>query len=320
MTGAIQRAHRLRAQERWITLKIAILAAICFVGLTGALVLSDLVVVRAATLAMGTRIAIGATFVALACGTLLIAGAHVLRLLTRARAERDEARQALVAAQRYATPGLLAASLAHDLNNLLAIVSAGIAELGLDLDRGERAEVLADMNAAAQRGGELARRLSRAGRSGSTEATEVDLVEVVGEAVELLRHHKAARARSIEVIAPREARAVVHPAWVHQIATNLVVNALEASPECGQVRVRVEGDARTGIRIDVEDDGPGVPEALRDVIFDPFFTAKPEGTGLGMLSVRACVEMHNGHVEVGQSEDLGGARIRAVLRAAGRWA
>lgn len=316
MTEAIQRARRLRAQERWVTYKVAILSAVCFVGLTGSLVLSDLVVVRAATLGTAARLMIGATFMALACGILLVVGARVLRLLTRTRAERDEARRALVAAERYATPGLLAASVAHDLNNVLAIVSAGIGELGLELDARDRAEVLADMTAATQRGAELARRLSRAGRSGSTDASEVDLARVVREAVELLRHHRAARGRNIEVVAPSPACAVVQPAWVHQIVTNLAVNALEATPERGHVRVRVEGDARTGIRIDVEDDGPGVPESMREIIFDPFFTTKPDGTGLGMLSVRACVDMHGGDVEVGKSADLGGALVRAVLRGA----
>ncbi len=99
-----------------------------------------------------------------------------------------------------------------------------------------------------------------------------------------------------------------------RIVMNLVSNALKFAPESGWVECRLEAvDARSW-RLSVSDDGPGIPAALREAVFERFFqvedslTRKHSGTGLGLAIVKEFAELHAGHVEVGESE-RGGARI-----------
>lgn len=255
----------------------------------------------------------GVAFAAVTAALLGLVACRVLRSMARARVDLREAQDALARAEQRTTPGLLAASVAHDVNNLLAVLTSGLYELETRPSDAERDAIVGDMKVALRRGSELVRRLSRVGRA-PDEPAEVDVAAIAAEAVELGRHHPAARGRSIE-LASQPVRALVQPARVHQLVTNLLVNALEASPPGGHARV-VVAPAGDAVALEVHDDGPGIPERLREAIFDPFFTTKLDGTGLGMLSVRVCAELHGGHVEVGRSAELGGARIRVVLRGA----
>ena len=108
-------------------------------------------------------------------------------------------------------------------------------------------------------------------------------------------------------------RAEVFPTLIQQSTTNLVLNALDAVRDGGHVEVRLGRDA-DAIVIEVDDDGPGVPEADRERIFDPFFTTKTHGTGLGLVSVRTCAQLHGGDVTIARSQALGGAAFRVTLR------
>lgn len=248
-------------------------------------------------------------------GALLFALALALfRRLARFEAELSRSREALLVADRQAIPGLLAASIAHDFNNILTVVLAGIEELREQpCDAGAR-EVLDDVSTAARRGSELARRLSRAGQgSAGGEAKRIDVAAAVSEAVDLLRLHTKARRRELRLDAPGPIEATAHPPLVHQIVTNLVVNALDATPERGRVLVRARR-SDDAVRLEVHDDGPGVPADMRTRLFDPFYTTKPDGTGLGLLSVRTCAQMHGGSVDVGESDELGGACFHVLLR------
>jgi signal transduction histidine kinase len=98
--------------------------------------------------------------------------------------------------------------------------------------------------------------------------------------------------------------------------TNLVLNAVQAVSDGGTVDVSVSGGDSEAVLV-VEDDGPGVPESHRERLFEPFFTTRDEGMGLGLFSVSACVEQHHGSVVVSRSR-LGGACFRIVLRPATR--
>lgn len=91
-----------------------------------------------------------------------------------------------------------------------------------------------------------------------------------------------------------------------------MVNAAEALDGQGQVEVRLRQDQPGVAVLEVHDDGPGVPEELRHRIFDALYTTKPQGTGLGMIAVRACASAHGGAVALEQSP-LGGALFRLSL-------
>ena len=103
---------------------------------------------------------------------------------------------------------------------------------------------------------------------------------------------------------------------LRRVLVNLVRNAIEAirsskpEPQPGERRGHVVVRARGGNQsaaIIVEDDGPGVPEAVRDRVFDPYFTTKREGTGLGLAIVKKIVVEHNGTIHAERSAALGGA-------------
>jgi two-component system NtrC family sensor kinase len=96
---------------------------------------------------------------------------------------------------------------------------------------------------------------------------------------------------------------------------NLVLNAAEATGPGGRIDVRLTGDGAEA-RLEVHDDGPGIPEERRPGIFEAFETTKPDGTGLGLFSVQHIAEVHGGRAEALASE-LGGACFRVSLPVAG---
>ncbi|HTV23144.1 MAG TPA: ATP-binding protein, partial [Polyangiaceae bacterium] len=112
---------------------------------------------------------------------------------------------------------------------------------------------------------------------------------------------------------------------LHQVLTNLVVNAAQAMPAGGKIQIGASqlvlpevdvGRERAGphVRFIVEDSGPGVPAELRSRIFEPFFSTKPpgQGSGLGLSVVQGIVEQHQGHILVREGA-LGGARFEVYL-------
>ncbi len=111
--------------------------------------------------------------------------------------------------------------------------------------------------------------------------------------------------------------AAIDRQMLRRVLVNLVRNAVQAlrdaragddSAAPGHVRVHAAADG-AGSAITVEDDGPGIPEATRERIFDPYFTTKVDGTGLGLAIVKKIVVDHGGSIEVDRSPDLGGARF-----------
>jgi len=109
-----------------------------------------------------------------------------------------------------------------------------------------------------------------------------------------------------------EARVSADRDQIYEAVLNLVINAMDAIPRGGHVEVRLAADARS-VSIDVADNGPGVKPELRGRIFNPFFTTKAKGTGLGLAKVATVVEAHRGTVEC-LEEPGGGACFRIILR------
>ena len=224
--------------------------------------------------------------------------------------ERAEQHQsAFLAAERSASAGLFAASVAHDLNNLLMVIDSCAKEVRLLAP--DTHELVEDIELATARGAQLSKRLMGAASLAQHQTPEqVELGALAAESLELLRLHRLARERELLLDAPSPVHVEGHPALLHQLIMNLLINALDASARV--VRASVRASAR-GVILDVEDDGPGVPEELRDKLFEAFYTTKAHGTGLGLVSVRACAKLHQGRVEVARS-DLGGARFRVILQ------
>ena len=111
-------------------------------------------------------------------------------------------------------------------------------------------------------------------------------------------------------VSPGLPAVAVDAGLVRQAVINVALNAIQAMPRGGRLRVRTS--AADGLAtVEVTDTGPGIPDALRERVFEPFFTTKTSGTGLGLAIVKHVVEVHGGGVDVGPAP---GGGTRFVLR------
>ena len=255
-----------------------------------------------------------------------------LRPVRRLEAERRALEQRLERAQRLDSLGVLAGGIAHDFNNLLAGM-LGNAELLRDMvPAGGTREIAADIVTAAHKAATLTRQmLAYAGRREPGRREPVDVANLVGELRMLLSATLSKKARIDVAVAPGSV-ALGNRATLSQVMMNLLSNASDALGEAaGVIEVRArpvrEVDARWDaavgatirpgdwVLIEVRDDGVGMDEATRGRVFEPFFSTKERGHGLGMAACLGIVTSHGGAVLV-ESEPGKGTCVSVVLPAA----
>ncbi|RYZ66213.1 MAG: ATP-binding protein [Proteobacteria bacterium] len=139
----------------------------------------------------------------------------------------------------------------------------------------------------------------------------------MNDTIELMRAHTAVCANEIEFAESESLSLSGYPVLIHQLVMNLILNAAEAiggggegsgaGGGGGKIRFRAT-PMENGVCLIAEDNGPGIPLNNRQKILGAFFTTKASGTGLGLLSVRSCVDIHDGSLKIGDSE-LGGAKF-----------
>lgn len=237
-------------------------------------------------------------------------------LLARREAERreQEARALAAHAARVGTMGVIAASLVHELTQPVA-ASLANAETAAELlaaptlDAEELRATVADIVADDRRAGELIQQLRRFLRRGETERTAVDLREVVDAVLRLVAADAAGKGVEVAVDC---AESLPRPAGdrvqLQQVLLNLVLNAIDAvagnAAGARRVGVRVAA-AKTGVRVEVSDNGRGMDEATRSRVFQPFFTTKPGGMGLGLSISRTIAAAHGGALSVDSAPGRG---------------
>ncbi|HEV8586007.1 MAG TPA: ATP-binding protein [Methylomirabilota bacterium] len=232
----------------------------------------------------------------------------VANALAGAQAEREAGRlrQELAHIGRVSAMGELTASLAHELNQPLTAIlnNAEVAQQHLDIvpaNLEELREILADIVADDKRAAEVIRRLRALVQKGTLEHVPLDINDVVSEVAQLVRNDVVLRNVPMTVdLASGLPSVRGDRVQLQQVVLNMVLNGLEAmvEPDGGDrallIRTSRAGDA--AIRVEVEDAGAGLDMRDADRIFQPLYTTKPAGLGMGLAIARTIIDAHGGRL------------------------
>jgi signal transduction histidine kinase len=239
---------------------------------------------------------------------IAIENARLFHDLQQSVEDLKKAQELLVRAERLRALGEMAGGVAHDFNNLLTIILAESQMLiAKPRDEGEK-ESLRRIENAARDAAQAVRRIqeySRVRRDTPREIVQVD--DLVRQAVEITRPRWQASAR-LELHTESAGSVMGNPAELREVLTNLIFNAVDARAEgreC-QIAIRTRSDADRWATIEVEDNGTGIAPEVRAHIFDPYFTTKTHGTGLGLSLVYGLITRHGGEVHVASPLSLDG--------------
>ena len=231
----------------------------------------------------------------------------------RVSAEKNELRTALQRAQRMDSLGQLAGGIAHDFNNLLAVILnyADFVAETLGEDHPAAADV-AEISRATERAAALTRQLLVFSRHDHLRLEPVD-VNTVALQTESMLARTLGDVELVVVQAGHPVPALADAGQLEQVLVNLILNARDAQPRGGRVIVAIGEVVLTGseasrrgvrsgrhVRVDVIDEGDGMPPDVVERAFEPFFTTKPKGrgTGLGLSTVYGIVTNAEGHIEI----------------------
>ena len=227
-----------------------------------------------------------------------LAGVDCVAWVIRDRSEERRLEQELEQAQKLEALGRLAGGVAHDFNNLLTALlgHATLARDEVDAESPARADLEAVV-AGARRGAELTRNLLAFSRQRVTETRILDVSDELRRSERTLRYLVRENVNFEPQLLAARAWVRMAPSQLEQMVMNLVVNAVDAMPDGGTLRVALEVGAGD-VRVIVEDDGMGMTEEVRARAFEPFFTTKRDagGTGLGLASVYGTVRQLGGDV------------------------
>ncbi|MGD0584258.1 MAG: nuclear transport factor 2 family protein [Oryzomonas sp.] len=217
--------------------------------------------------------------------------------------------------QKLESLGVLAGGIAHDFNNILTGIMGNISLAKMSIDDTHRSyKALLGAEKASMRATELARQLLTFARGGEPVKKVVSLRHLVHESVSLVLHGSNVRGivdipDSIHAIEADEGQ-------ISQAFHNIIINATQAMPGGGVLTVSARNETLVGknsmalppgtyTRLTFTDEGCGIPDADLKKIFDPYFTTKVNGTGLGLASTHSIIIKHGGHIDVCSFVDKG---------------
>ncbi|ACB75031.1 hybrid sensor histidine kinase/response regulator [Opitutus terrae] len=221
------------------------------------------------------------------------------------RAARLEA--ALARASKLESLGVLAGGIAHDFNNLLTVIMGNLSLAKIDPKiEPDTVRCLSESERAAARARDLTQQLLTFAKGGEPMRMPTRLPDLVREAAQFALH--GAKVRCDYQIASDLWPASVDRGQIAQVVHNIVINANQAMPTGGRIEIGLQNEMvlepRSGlepgryVRMTVADSGAGIPAETLGRIFEPYYSTKPQGTGLGLATVYSIVRRHEGHIEV----------------------
>jgi len=261
---------------------------------------------------------------------IIFAGKPAVQIILHDLTERLLLEEQFRQAQRLESLGMLAAGIAHDLNNVLAPILMGAPMLRETASTAMDRHFLTAMENSAIRGASLVRQILGFARGVGGEPQTIQMGYLLTEIGSILSR-TFPKSIEIDLRVPKDLWTVeANSTQIHQVLLNLAVNARDAMPQGGELRLRAENcaldelaagafpGARAGrwVVLHVEDTGTGIPADVLERMWEPFFTTKPadKGTGLGLSTVRGIVETHGGFMIV-QTAAGRGTTFRAYFPA-----
>ena len=325
MSQLEQRVQRLvdsliaeaRARERWAMRFLVALTA--FTAIVGALmaiyarrVLAPLAAVTARAKAVAAGDLTPHPVVASndELGELADTFEAMVSAIARANAE-------LLAAERLATIGKMAAHVTHEIRNPLSSLALNVEMLEEEIVDGEPRALLRAIKNEVERLTALSERYLSVARRKPPRVEKEDIGQVCRDALDFVRADlERHRIRVVLDIDPDLPVVSVDEGQIRQALYNLLRNAREAMPDGGSVVLSARGTGGTGgsgVQIIVEDEGAGMAPEQRARLFEPFFTTKAHGTGLGLVITREIVEAHGGTIQC-EPREPNGTRFRSIFR------
>lgn len=229
--------------------------------------------------------------------------------------ERKRLAEELLKVNKLESLGTLAAGIAHDFNNILTLIMGNISLAKMHTNGGGKIpEMLAMAEKGCRRAQELTQQLLTFSKGGEPIRKEADISELIKESADLALSGSKAR---VEYSFPEGLWPVeVDEGQINQVINNLILNAEQAMPEGGTIEVSAENlsaGAKEGmplregkyVKISVKDQGIGIPAEHLHKIFDPYFTTKEKGSGLGLATSYSIVKKHDGYITVESESGLG---------------
>jgi len=257
-----------------------------------------------------------------------IDGVKCVLSITRDVTERRRMEEMLLTAEKLESLSLLAGGIAHDFNNLLAGILGNISLARTELPEAHPAEAsLHDAENAVLRARDLTLQLLTFARGGAPVARLSDVGRLIREAA-LFASHGSPCACVFEIkdgLWPAE----IDEGQVSQVVQNIVINAVQAMPQGGQITVRLQNVTLQAenpyallsgpyLQVAISDQGTGIPDPLLKRIFDPYFTTKQTGSGLGLATSYSIIRRHKGYLGVSSAAGQGSTFTFLVPAAPGR--
>jgi two-component system NtrC family sensor kinase len=223
--------------------------------------------------------------------------------------EKKKAEEARRQAEKLTSLGLFGAGLAHEINNplgnILGYAKVLMGDNNLTRKQREKLEIIAEQ---AKKGSSIIKGLLEFSRQSQPSFQSVSINTVIEEAVSHLSRRIRGQKVKLETNLGEVPMVMADPIQIGQVIENLVINAIDALEDRTEPAIRIESCVTDqSVEVRVQDNGPGIPEAVQPNVFDPFFTTKPVGKGVGLgLSICAgIVEAHDGSVSMESEQGRG---------------